>query len=83
MTRTAKIHSKTLQLIVSREDFVLLAKDGRIRIPVQDLAGAQFGIADIAIEPLTRAAMLEHLDLPYPQKWLDRSLAGRNQHHKE
>lgn len=54
-----------------------MAKDGQITIPVVDLAGKQFGSATITVEKLTRAAMLEHLDLPYPENWVDRSLAGR------
>ncbi len=77
MTLVAKIHSKTLQIAVSREDFVNLAHTGTVDMEVLDLSGIELGKCQLQVSDFTRAAMLEHVGQPYPQKWLDRSLAGR------
>lgn len=66
MGLTAKIHSKTLQIIVSREQLVNLAHNGAITFPLQDVTNREFGTVHMSLSSTARRAIFEHLDIPCP-----------------
>lgn len=68
MPATATIVNKGIQLVFSREEAVNLAQTGTATVRVKDKAMTHFGRVDVAISPLARAAILEHLDLPIPKQ---------------
>lgn len=79
MSKTAVLHSKTLQLSLGQHNLVFLALEGTSVFPVRDLKGGRFGTVEITISALARAAILEHIDETVPPDLLEAALAERGE----
>lgn len=79
----AVIHSKTLQIIISKEDLVNLAHTGKATVQVTDVTRREFGECDIQLSDLARRACLEHLGYSLAASSLTFSAAIRRSLPKE